>query len=91
MLISTKSFRFDIPEYAIEWAVRSGQVRNLDSARVSMPGQLKDNETGNCSTKDVLITNTVTDTTNIGSTKPKFIQQISDSISEEPENNKNNR
>ena len=56
-----------------------------------MPGQLKDNETGNCSTKDVQINNTVTEPTNIGNTKPKFIQQISDSILEEPEINKNNR
>ncbi|XP_022086820.1 protein phosphatase methylesterase 1-like isoform X1 [Acanthaster planci] len=28
-------------EYAIEWAVKSGQIRNLESARVSMVGQLK--------------------------------------------------
>ena len=27
--------------YAIEWSVRSGQVRNVESARVSMPGQLR--------------------------------------------------
>ena len=26
--------------HAIEWCVRSGQARNLDSARVSMPGSL---------------------------------------------------
>ena len=40
-------------DYAIEWAVRSGQVRNLDSARVSMPGQLKNATTGGCSSNDV--------------------------------------
>lgn len=28
-------------ENAVEWCVRSGQVKNLESARVSMPGQLK--------------------------------------------------
>ncbi|XP_052794769.1 protein phosphatase methylesterase 1-like [Mya arenaria] len=28
-------------EHAIEWCVRSGQVRNLESARVSMVGQVK--------------------------------------------------
>lgn len=33
-------------EYAIEWCVRSGQVRNLESARVSMPSQLKNAKTG---------------------------------------------
>lgn len=32
---------FDSMEKAIEWAVRSGQIQNLESARVSMVGQLK--------------------------------------------------
>ncbi|XP_022257386.1 protein phosphatase methylesterase 1-like isoform X2 [Limulus polyphemus] len=32
---------FSSLEKAIEWCIRSGQVRNLESARVSMPGQLK--------------------------------------------------
>lgn len=30
--------------HAIEWCVRSGQARNLDSAKVSMPGQIKDRD-----------------------------------------------
>lgn len=38
-------------EYAIEWCVRSGQVRNLESARVSMPSQLKNAQTGEPATK----------------------------------------
>ncbi|CAG5119871.1 unnamed protein product [Candidula unifasciata] len=40
---------FDTMETAIEWAVRSGQIQNVESARVSMVGQLKSvstNETG---------------------------------------------
>ncbi|BFZ14915.1 hypothetical protein BsWGS_17954 [Bradybaena similaris] len=40
---------FDTMETAIEWAVRSGQIQNVESARVSMIGQLKSvstNETG---------------------------------------------
>lgn len=40
-------------EYAVEWCVRSGQVRNLESARVSMPSQLKHSETGEPATKFV--------------------------------------
>lgn len=27
-------------QQAIEWSVRSGQIRNVDSAKVSMPGQI---------------------------------------------------
>lgn len=38
--------QFQTLESAIEWCVRTGQVRNLESAKVSMPGQLKIAETG---------------------------------------------
>ncbi|KAF8783308.1 Protein phosphatase methylesterase 1 like protein [Argiope bruennichi] len=38
---------------AIEWCVRSGQVRNVESAKVSMPGQLKNSVTGETATKDI--------------------------------------
>ena len=35
-------------EYAIEWSMKSGQVRNGESARVSMPGQLKNTQDNKC-------------------------------------------
>ncbi|KAG8171946.1 hypothetical protein JTE90_016984, partial [Oedothorax gibbosus] len=38
---------------AIEWCVRSGQVRNVESAKVSMPGQLKNSVTGETATKEI--------------------------------------
>nr|CAG4644032.1 EOG090X07NZ [Lepidurus arcticus] len=41
-------------EQAIEWSVRSGQIRNVDSARVSFPSQLKSTSTGQSATKFVL-------------------------------------
>ncbi|XP_064481916.1 protein phosphatase methylesterase 1-like isoform X2 [Ornithodoros turicata] len=44
---------FSSLEYAIEWCVRSGQVRNLESARVSMPSQLKNMKTGQPATKEL--------------------------------------
>nr|CAG4636247.1 EOG090X07NZ [Eubosmina coregoni]SVE69851.1 EOG090X07NZ [Eubosmina coregoni] len=40
-------------EQAIEWSVRSGQIRNAESARVSMPGQLSNELTGECATSEV--------------------------------------
>nr|CAG4637085.1 EOG090X07NZ [Ceriodaphnia reticulata]SVE72988.1 EOG090X07NZ [Ceriodaphnia reticulata] len=40
-------------EQAIEWSVRSGQIRNGDSARVSMAGQLSSDVSGECATSDV--------------------------------------
>ncbi|VDP65684.1 unnamed protein product [Echinostoma caproni] len=38
---------------AIEWSVRSSQLRNLQSARVSFPGQLKRIETGETATREL--------------------------------------
>lgn len=45
--------KFPTLENAIEWDVRSGQVRNAESARVSMPGQLKNIETKVPATVDI--------------------------------------
>lgn len=45
-LASMQSFLRSRPQYfrsiqqAIEWSVRSGQIRNVASAKVSMPGQI---------------------------------------------------
>ncbi|KAK7086007.1 Protein phosphatase methylesterase 1 [Halocaridina rubra] len=44
---------FNSLQNAIEWSVRSGQTRNVAAARVSMPGQIKNTETGKCGTVDV--------------------------------------
>jgi len=44
---------FNTIENAIEWCVRSGQVRNTESARVSMPGQIKNSVTNKTSTCEV--------------------------------------
>ncbi|CAG5053533.1 unnamed protein product [Parnassius apollo] len=40
-------------EHAIEWCVRSGQVRNVDSAKVSMPSQILNCQTGLLATNEV--------------------------------------
>ena len=39
---------FSSIENAIEWSMKSGQVRNSDSARISMPGQLKNTSSNQC-------------------------------------------
>ena len=68
--------------------MRSGQVRNLESARVSMPGQLKDTSTGICSTQCVPLERLNSETTTSGqfnSTLRTRIETHSDSIAEEPE------
>uniref|UniRef100_A0A182P8M0 Protein phosphatase methylesterase 1 n=1 Tax=Anopheles epiroticus TaxID=199890 RepID=A0A182P8M0_9DIPT len=40
-------------QHAIEWCVRSGQVRNVESARVSMPGQIINIETKKLATNEL--------------------------------------
>jgi len=40
-------------EQAIEWSVRSGQIRNSESARISVPGQLSSMLTGQCAASEV--------------------------------------
>lgn len=40
-------------EHAIEWCVRSGQVRNVDSAKVSMPSQILNCETNLLATNEI--------------------------------------
>lgn len=40
-------------EHAIEWCVRSGQVRNVESARVSMVGQVKRCDTAETATHEL--------------------------------------
>ena len=39
---------FPTIENAIEWSMKSGQVRNSESARVSMPGQLRNTQSNQC-------------------------------------------
>ncbi|XP_060074167.1 protein phosphatase methylesterase 1-like isoform X2 [Ylistrum balloti] len=40
-------------EHAIEWSVRSGQIRNLESAKVSMVGQIKRLDTQETATSEM--------------------------------------
>lgn len=44
-------------EFAIEWYVRSGQVKNVEAAKISMPGQIKSVDNGTCATDLELTSN----------------------------------
>ncbi|CAB3228102.1 unnamed protein product [Arctia plantaginis] len=48
--LRSRPTHFKSIEHAIEWCVRSGQVRNVDSAKVSMPSQIV-----NCETNELAI------------------------------------
>lgn len=58
-LQSMQSFLRSRPNYfktiqtAIEWCVRSGQIRNVESAKVSMPGQIINCETKKLATSEL--------------------------------------
>ncbi|CAD0204938.1 unnamed protein product [Chrysodeixis includens] len=51
--LRSRPTHFKSIEHAIEWCVRSGQVRNVDSAKVSMPSQIVNCETGLLATNEV--------------------------------------
>lgn len=44
---------FSTISQAIEWCVRSGQIRNIQSAKISVPGQIKNIETSKLATHDI--------------------------------------
>ncbi|CRK99431.1 CLUMA_CG012582, isoform A [Clunio marinus] len=72
-LQSMQSFLRSRPNYfksipnAIEWCVRSGQIRNLESAKVSMPGQIINCETKKLATAELPLNNAEESSTGITS------------------------
>lgn len=44
---------FQSIEDAIRWSLQSGQLKNIESAKVSMPGQLKNSTTGKSATSEL--------------------------------------
>lgn len=51
--LRSRPTHFKTIQQAIEWSLRSGQIRNLESARVSMPGQIINCETSKLSTNEL--------------------------------------
>ncbi|XP_061726041.1 protein phosphatase methylesterase 1 [Cydia pomonella] len=68
-------------EHAVEWCVRSGQVRNVDSAKVSMPSQIVNVETNRLATNE-LATRTPEEPQ---APAPMALAPAADCIAEEPE------
>nr|CAD7443617.1 unnamed protein product [Timema bartmani] len=73
--LRSRPTHFKSLEHAIEWCVRSAQVRNVESAKVSMPGQIKNCETGKLATNDL--------ETYVPSSEDRGRLQLGGSISEE--------
>jgi protein phosphatase methylesterase 1 len=73
-LRSRPNFFKSIPN-AIEWCVRSGQIRNIDSAKVSMPGQIVNCETKKLATSELPLPTTEAST---GVTNPLSIPEDAD-------------
>lgn len=53
--LRSRPTHFSTVPQAIEYSVRSGQIRNLESARVSMPGQILNITTGRAATNDLAL------------------------------------
>ncbi|XP_075984383.1 protein phosphatase methylesterase 1 [Anticarsia gemmatalis] len=51
--LRSRPTHFKSLEHAIEWCVRSGQVRNVDSAKVSMPSQIVNCESNLLATNEI--------------------------------------
>jgi protein phosphatase methylesterase 1 len=58
---------------AIEWCVRSGQIRNIESAKVSMPSQIINCETNKLATTELPLAST--DSPSIGLSDPMSIPE----------------
>lgn len=67
---------------AIEWCVRSGQIRNLESARVSMPGQIINCETKKLATSELPLDPTQENATQ-GLTNPMSIPEDAEEVQSE--------
>lgn len=53
--LRSRPTHFKSIQNAIEWCIRSGQIRNIDSARVSMPSQIINCETNQLATNELPI------------------------------------
>jgi protein phosphatase methylesterase 1 len=51
--LRSRPSHFKSISHAIEWSVRSGQIRNAESAKVSMPGQIINCSTGKLATNEL--------------------------------------
>lgn len=58
---------------AIEWCIRSGQIRNIESAKVSMPSQIVNCETNQLATNELPLSSD--DSPSIGMTNPMSIPE----------------
>ncbi|KAF2367965.1 Alpha/beta hydrolase fold-1 [Trinorchestia longiramus] len=52
-VLAARPASFASLQEAVLWSYRSGQTRNLDAARVSMPGQVRNSNTGLCGADEV--------------------------------------
>ena len=86
-VLQNRPRQFQSLEQAVEWCVRSGQVRNHESARVSMPGQLVSADSKILGAKMIEDSDDKNDEDNHNSQGPAKREKLeaSDSIKEEDE------
>jgi len=70
--------RFKTLDQAIEWCVRSGHIRNTESAKVSMIGQLKKLRTNETATSELAHKNEANGSAGLPPTNPNVIREEED-------------
>lgn len=75
--LRSRPTHFKSIQHAIEWAVRSGQIRNVQSAKVSMPGQIMNTKTNKLATNDVHLEESVVKESSDDTQKSTFSNPMS--------------
>jgi protein phosphatase methylesterase 1 len=78
--LRSRPTNFKSIENAIEWCVRSGQIRNVESAKVSMPSQIVNCETNQLATDELPLP--LSDSPAIGISNPMSIPEDAEESSE---------
>lgn len=81
--LRSRPSHFKSIQHAIEWSIRSGQIRNVQSAKVSMPGQIVNVLTGKLATNELPLEESLQGSLDIPDEKSTFSSPLA--IPEEAE------
>lgn len=82
--LRSRPTHFKSIQHAIEWSIRSGQIRNVDSAKVSMPGQIVNCASGLLATNELPLADDNEASAPIKFTNPLAISEDAELETDEP-------
>lgn len=74
--LRSRPSHFKSIQHAIEWSIRSGQIRNVQSAKVSMPGQIVNVQTGKLATNELPLDESRQGSVDVPDEKPTFTSPL---------------